>query len=322
MGRPRRIQSEDRIYLVSNRCIDGRAFFRPGPKVNEIVERSLVWAVDNHEIDVFAYVFELNRFEMILGAPRMNLQHFMRDFQSEVATKLKALHGRTERRFFEGRYDSEPFADAGPLVDEIARVVCRPCELGLVDHPRDWPGISSWSQHVGNNTRVVRRQCRQEYWRLRQKYRELDAAEAEELATGTYTMQLQRPFDMEVGDARGLICAEIDALASTYGERRDKPPLGVETVESMPANQPPSRVVRRRRRRVCIASGEESRARFVAHTRNANLWYEWGRRRLRLGMPNPPFPKGMIPLHEVDAVGSRARAGPGERRASRNQRVA
>lgn len=304
MGRPRRMQKPDEMYVVFNRCISGLSFFRPGPEVNEIIERSLVWAADKQSILVYAYIFEPNAYEIIIGAPRLNRQHFLRDFQSVLATQLKALHGRTERGFFAGRYDCEPFADLEPVLDEIARVVCRPCETGLVAHPGDWPGVSSWSQHSTAETIVARREDRQLYWRLRQKHPDLAPEQASKLATSTHTMQLALPFDWDVGDAQRVVTKAIEDRAATQARRWNDAFVGARAVQSWDPNQRPRRTCPPRHRRRCIASSQQSRARHAAERWNANLWYEWGRRRLRLGLPSPQFPYGMIPLHQVDAVGA------------------
>jgi hypothetical protein len=307
MSKPRILQHPEAIHLVKNRCIEGKAFFQPCGRVRTIIERTLAWSADIHNVIVYGYNFELNQFEMVIQAPRLNRQDFMRDFQSVIAREIKKVIGRTEKGFFAGTYENEPILDAECVAREVARMLCAPCDAGLVDHPSKWPGVSSWALHGTCSTLVREREDRSVFHRLKQEHPEMSDAEASKRATSTHELRLAEP---QTAGAFGELSV-IRRLVSTRLEQ-DNPEstdyLGVARVRSWPADTPVPQC-EYRPARLCVTTSPTRRRRFSELRRDANLYYDWARKRLRLGASNPRFPYGMIPLHQSQAVGaSRAAA--------------
>ncbi|MGM0558251.1 MAG: hypothetical protein ACQEVA_17835 [Myxococcota bacterium] len=296
------MQHPDAVYLVRNRCIEGKAFFQACDEVNTIIERTLAWAAQIHGILVYGYMFELNQFEMAIRAPKLNRQHFMRDFQSVIAREIKDVIGRTEKGFFAAPYDSEPILDDECLSEEIARFLCAPCEAGLVDNPGDWPGVSSWSLHETGQGLVRQREDRRTFHDLKQKYPGMSDSEASARATTTYVLE---PAELPPGSG----CSEQSELCRLITQRADRlrgeseASLGTDVVRDWPSNEHMPHSVRRRPR-LCVAASTRRSRRFAELRRDANLYYDWARKRLRLGMADPRFPYGMIPLHDTRAVGA------------------
>ena len=104
MSRPIRIQDAHRAYFVSNYTIQHTYLFIPRDTLNRLILGCLARAVCKHHVQVFAFIFYLNRFEMLLSASHINLPKFMECFKGEVAKAINRHHGRSGK-FFARRYD-------------------------------------------------------------------------------------------------------------------------------------------------------------------------------------------------------------------------
>jgi hypothetical protein len=301
MAKERTIQHPDAVYVVSNRTIEGKAFMRPDRQVNAIIERTLAWAVDKHCIELFGFLFEADQFAMVLSAPHLNREKFMQDFQSVVGRELKDYIGRTEKGFWAGPYDDELVLDEVSVAEEVVEILCGPCKLELVDHPRDWPGVSSWRLHEHGSSIFRQREDRRRFWELRQKHPEMSETKASRLATVTYELSLMPLPEAEAGkcpDICEMIEARIDDQRSS-----EQSSLGAEQVAKWnPHRKPPRR--RRRRRRRCITRCKVRLERHIEYRRDLNHQYVRARGRLQRGDPEPNFPFGMIPPHRPGAVGA------------------
>ncbi len=148
MGHPLRIQHEDYIYFVTNRCFQERFFFQPDePFIAQLCRGALAEAVNRYKVKVFTFTFMGNHFHLIVQAPLLNLDAFMKHFQSQLARRINRHRGR-HGTFFHGRYTSSPILDEEQLAQKVVYTLLNPVAAGLVEHPWQWAGASAYESHV------------------------------------------------------------------------------------------------------------------------------------------------------------------------------
>lgn len=148
MGRPLRLQQEDFIYFVTNRCFQEMCVLQPdSPEVERICVGTLVRFAKRYGIDVMAYVFMGNHFHLLLRAIQLNLHVFMKDFQANLTKRINAHRGRTGT-LFPQRYASSPVLDEAALEQVFFYILMNPVKAGLVEHPSLWPGGISFGAHT------------------------------------------------------------------------------------------------------------------------------------------------------------------------------
>jgi hypothetical protein len=81
----------------------------------------------------------------------MNLSRFMGYFQGLLARDVIKLRGLEEYSVFPSRYSAEPILDSNALAEKLRYVVMNPVSANVVDHPEEYPGYTSWNQHVGRS---------------------------------------------------------------------------------------------------------------------------------------------------------------------------
>ncbi|MFU8806648.1 MAG: transposase [Bradymonadaceae bacterium] len=145
---PLRIQYPGMVVLVSNRCFDQKMLMQPNdPQVSAIILGCLARAVAIHRVEVIGYVFMGNHFHLILRVFFGNLGDFMRDFQSWLAIKLKAYRG-LDTCVFPERYKPVDLLDDEKAFEKLIYTLLNPCAAHLVDHPEEYPGLSSLQHHL------------------------------------------------------------------------------------------------------------------------------------------------------------------------------
>ena len=152
---PRRIRVFDPqvIYHVSNRTQEAKFLFVPDEEFNAIVIRWLRRAVRAHGVLMYAAVIMGNHFHLIVSAPRNNLSEFMRYFQTNLSREVNVLRNRFDASTFPRRFKAEPIVDEDALKKMLSYVVLNPVAANLVEFPVEYPGYTSWHQHVGEPER-------------------------------------------------------------------------------------------------------------------------------------------------------------------------
>jgi REP element-mobilizing transposase RayT len=144
-GMARRIRyfAPDSVVEVTCRVMQGRFLLRPSSRLNEIVVGVLGRALERYEIKVFLIWVMSNHIHLILRIPDTEtLSRFMCFFEGNLAKKVGRLHDWRER-FWGGRFHAAPILDEEALVDQVEYVLSQGCKEGLVDKPRQWPGVNS-----------------------------------------------------------------------------------------------------------------------------------------------------------------------------------
>ena len=110
MGRPLRMYEAGIPYFLPIRCLQGRLFFRPSERTNEVIGGVLARAVRLAGVELFAFVFASNHLHLLVRAPRRNVSQFMQHLLTNLSKKVGAIVG-WRGAFWERRYSAESVLD-------------------------------------------------------------------------------------------------------------------------------------------------------------------------------------------------------------------
>lgn len=236
MGRRIRHFEPDGIYFITNRCAGGRFLLTPTEEANRIIRGSLARYADRWDIELFAWIFMGNHFHLIARSEDLNISEFMRDFQRDVSSEIKDETG-WDLSVFPKRFDAEKILDDPMLHSKIKYTVLNPVRAGLVEHPADWPGVSSWDYHLEGEPMAGK--WLDSTW-LRKLERKADDGETvdPERAMCTYEIGLTNPPKMEhlsVEEAGERLLGAVDDRCRDHKDSRrlgDEDVKGAETVRN------------------------------------------------------------------------------------------
>ena len=130
------------LVEVTTRTIQGRRLLRPSPDLNEIVlgvlGRALTLPVD---VGLCGFTFLSNHYVMLLRT--LNSKHlstFMSHVNGNLAREVGRLHQWPEK-FWGRRFSGIQVIDEPSSIDRMKYVLAHGAKEGLVDSPRDWPGV-------------------------------------------------------------------------------------------------------------------------------------------------------------------------------------
>lgn len=302
MAQPIRLQQSDAIYLVENICLENQAFFRPSDEVNRIIKSNLAWATDKYDVVLYGFAFHPVRFRLVVGAPRLNLQNFMRDFQSQLAIKLNEFWRRSGK-FFKRRYASCWILDVDARCEQFCRTICLPCE-DHVDHPDDWSGVSSWELHKSGTPLTATRENRTVFWRLKQSNPGISDREASRRATEHFEIELT-PLPawehLDAEDLRSQIVRRIETCIKSAEP-------GSISAPSVSSDVLP----------LCHASQSAEQAEFEERHAQTTTRHRRATTRLRRNLPGVDYPLGTIPPYQSTTVGKPEESVDSERRHRKN----
>lgn len=289
-----RVHEPDAIYFVTNRCINEMYLLSPEKdgEVQRICLACLAWAAAKHQIEIFAYIFLSNHFHLLLRALKNNLSAFMQDFQRELASRINRYRNR-RGTVFPRSFDDPTVLDDEEFLRRLEYTVNNPCHHELVDHPAEWPGVSSWKSHLSGEPQVGRFINYSKLYRLCRKEPSTPRSAAmrhDELALATPPMWCDKSTP-EVSDrVITLITDAADALRRQRAERNEET-LGPGAVLAQNFRERPSEPKRRPRVR-CLSTDASRRAEYMERRLRTVDAYRSAMAKWRNKDENPEFPEG------------------------------
>jgi REP element-mobilizing transposase RayT len=138
---------------VTCRTIHGRYLLRPGHELNEIVLGILGRAQKRFEVRLFAFAFMSNHFHLLLWAEdAWQLSGFMNLLNSKLAREAGRLYGWRDKIWSRRYQDIVVSTEEAAQIDRLRYVLAQGCKEGLVERPRDWPGVHSAQALVAGTT--------------------------------------------------------------------------------------------------------------------------------------------------------------------------
>jgi hypothetical protein len=143
MSRPLRFIPEPQTLVeVSTRTVHSRFLLRPSYELNEIVLGILGRAQRLYAVKICAFVFLSNHYHLLLRVDdAKQLSDFMAYFNSNLAREAGRLVDWREK-FWSRRYQKIVVSqEAGAQAGRLKYILSHGAKEGLVEHPRDWPGV-------------------------------------------------------------------------------------------------------------------------------------------------------------------------------------
>ena len=296
-------------HMVTTRCLEGQPLLRPSERANQLIvgcfayaQRRFAGRVELHHIAVMS-----NHYHALLSAEdQPTLSAFMCLLNGSLAKELGGLHD-AHGHFWHRRYAKHQLLDEEALSDAYRYLFANSVKEGLVEHPRDWPGVHGhaalcegerlegvWVDRTALNaaTRRARAQKR--------------ALPAEEEFTERLCLALTLPpmwRALTVSEHEARCRAWADEVSHECAERRRRAGervLGAEGVLRQDLRQ--RRRVTPSPRPLCRAGCPERFGRFVRQYVEFAAQYREASMRLREGLavrgvaPRVSFPPGGVAL--------------------------
>lgn len=153
MARPIRNTNPDWIHHISCKVFQDRLLLTPSTLIENTIGGILARYHEYFGVEIFAYSFLGNHYHLIVRAPRRNLWQFMQALNREIAKRVNHLRGRFGT-FWLRRYDDQIIVTKADLIACLRYVVCNPVLHGLIDHPKNWPGLNCYWQLINGTERA------------------------------------------------------------------------------------------------------------------------------------------------------------------------
>jgi REP element-mobilizing transposase RayT len=155
MGRRIRYFPPEGCFFVTARTAQGRLLLRPVGPVPEVMGGVLARAAKLHGIELFAFVAASNHVHLLCRARDGALSRFMQYFLCNVSKKVGPL-ADWRGPMWERRYAAEPVLDHAAMEGRLRYILSHGVKEGLVQKPRDWPGLTCLPQLLGQAMKVFR----------------------------------------------------------------------------------------------------------------------------------------------------------------------
>ncbi len=156
MTAPRQILAGS-TYLVSRRCAQRQLLLRPSERVNGIFLYILAVAARRFGVRVHAFCVLSNHYHLVVTDPDAQLPAFGQYLDSLIARATNAALGRWEAFWAPSSYSAVVLVSPVDMLAKAAYVLANPAAAGLVRHGRDWPGLWSAPEHIGEAPLVANR---------------------------------------------------------------------------------------------------------------------------------------------------------------------
>ncbi len=135
--------------MVTRSCVDHRFLLRPGVVTNQIVGYLLALAATRYEVEVHAYCVMSNHMHLVVTDPHARLPEFFGYLDAFIGRAVNQLYGRTGCFWDDKGYNAVLAASPEDVLDRCVYVLANPVKAGLVRKARQWPGLWSPPDQVG-----------------------------------------------------------------------------------------------------------------------------------------------------------------------------
>jgi REP element-mobilizing transposase RayT len=156
MTAPRQILP-GKTYLVTRRCFQRYFLLRPSRTTTAIFLYVLALAAARFGVHVHAFCVLSNHFHLVVTDPEARLPAFEQYLDALVARAVNASLGRWESFWAPSSYSAVALASPDDVVAKAAYALANPVAAGLVRRGREWPGLWTAPDQIGNATLTARR---------------------------------------------------------------------------------------------------------------------------------------------------------------------
>lgn len=212
--------------FVTGRAIDRQFRFVPNEETVQTIRYCLGVTLEGYGVQLHAFVWMSNHYHLVLTDVNGELPDFMRDLNSKIPRALNANRGNRGQNFARESYNLVVSADEEAILRHCAYTEANPCAAHLVEHARQWEGVSSAGMDYGEEQEVLRPDCglwgeveaREDTDVTRAKYR--GSSSAPELVK----IRLARPpcrAELSAGKLREMVYAQVEELEKVARKERE-----------------------------------------------------------------------------------------------------
>jgi len=143
-------------HLITARCIQGYDLLQPSPTRNLLIAGCLARALEHSagEVELHHYVVMSNHLHLIITSVTSHAKaRFMCHLSSNLAREICRSRPWSEH-VWGSRYHSHELLDEEALISAYKYLFKNCVKEGLVEHPREWPGLHGWAQLCEGRTVV------------------------------------------------------------------------------------------------------------------------------------------------------------------------
>lgn len=156
MSLPRQVLP-GRSYLITRRCTQRMLLMRPDDEANNAFIYCLAVAAKRHKIKVLFTTAMSNHHHTGIYDHHGNYPAFLEHFHKLFAKCQNALRGRWENFWSSEQTSVVRLVDGHDVLKKLVYSLCNPVEAALVEHARDWPGVTSLQAMVDGKAMSARR---------------------------------------------------------------------------------------------------------------------------------------------------------------------
>lgn len=147
MGFPLRDKNPAVFRLISIRTEEARLFMVPNKEMRKLTGGIVARYQEIFGIEIYALIYLSNHPHLLVRAPKSNIDEFCENVHREVARRVNWRNNR-RGKFWGRRYTDLHVVSESDLLEAFLYVTTNAVRHGLVDDPKLWPGLSSYSQSI------------------------------------------------------------------------------------------------------------------------------------------------------------------------------
>jgi REP element-mobilizing transposase RayT len=289
MARPIRRFEPGQLFFGTCRTLQGRLLLTPSPRTNDLIGGVFAKAIKDFGVEVYAFVVISNHIHLIFRAKENTIPAFFCFLLSNLATEVGRRvnwHGK----FWHRRYDAEPILDEQALLERVQYILAHGVKEGLVQHSREWPGLTCIPELVDQQRRVFTWVDRSGLWQAQHRAQRCKPSDFEtRIALQLSVLPCWEGLSVEQRQrrARALLKA---AEQQAQQQRQGKSVLGAEQVKLQDPHSLPLRSARSRRP-MCHANTRRRRLQYLSSYREFVAQYRRASRCFLAGEMSVRFPR-------------------------------
>jgi hypothetical protein len=285
------------LVEVTCRSIHSRLLFRPGHPLNEIIIGALARSKRRYGVRLVAFAFVSSHFHLILEVDDAHqLSRFMGHFNSKLAKEVGRLTGWREK-IFGRRYQAILISpEEAAQIERLIYVLSHGSKEGLVDSPRQWPGVHAVRALLGEEElKGYWFDRTQEYAarHRREDFHPLKYATPEILTLDPLPCWKDVPAEERRRRVAALV-AEIDAQAAARRETMGTSSLGADAILAQDPHHRP-RHSKKSPAPFCHAASQDWRQLLRSFYKEFVDDFRRAAERLKKNKPHIRFPQGSFP---------------------------
>ncbi len=150
--RPLRNRDPEANRLITIRTVESRLWIPANSRTRRIIGGIIARYQEAFDIVIYAYAILGNHYHMLIRAPKQNTDEFCENVNREIARRLNWINGR-KGPLWARRYTDQAVASSDDLLEAFLYVVTNSAHHGLVENPKDWPGLNCYNHVIDQKDR-------------------------------------------------------------------------------------------------------------------------------------------------------------------------